>query len=362
VTHAGLVEGRPRWRPDLRTVIGLVVSGVLLWWVFRDADLATIGRQLADADPGMLVATGVIATTGGLIRAFRWRLLLEPVGARTTLRARWAALNIGFMVTNLFPARLGEVARPFALSRMTRASMSAALGTVVLERVLDAVAIVVLTLVTMLSPAFPAGATVFGRPVGFTLLVAGLVAGGLLAVVFAAAYRPAGIVRVVHGLASHLHAEWGHRAARGLEVLLSGLRLLRRPAPLAGALLWSLLLWLWMAAGFWTAFRAFGLNLGFTAAMFTECALSLFEALPAAPGFLGTMQAGVLASVHGIFGLGIDPTLSMAVGYYLAGFIPVTLLGLYYAWRTDLRLRSVGRLANRRGELETGSGTSPGPS
>lgn len=339
--------------------MGLSVSGVLLWWVFRDADLAAIGRQLAHADPWLLLATAVISTTGGLIRAFRWRLLLEPAGARTTLRARWAALNIGFMVTNLFPARLGEVARPFALSRMTPASMSAILGTVVLERVLDAVAIVVLTLVTMMSPAFPAGATVFGRSVGETVLVAGLVAGGLLVLVFAAAYHPTRITRLVHGLADRLHAEWGQRAAGALETLLSGLRLLRRPAALGAALLWSLLLWVWMAAGFWTAFRAFGLDLGFTAAMFTECALSLFEALPAGPGFLGTMQAGVLASVHGIFGVGVDPTLAMAVGYYLAGFIPVTLLGLYYAWQTDLRLRSLGGAARAGGEADPGSSAAP---
>ena len=123
--------------------------------------------------------------------------------------------------------------------------------------------------------------------------------------------------------------------------------------------MWSLLLWAWMAAGFWTAFRAFGLDLGFTAAMFTECALSLFEALPAGPGFLGTMQAGVLASVHGVFGVGIDPTLSMAVGYFLAGFVPVTLLGLYYAWKTDLRLRSVGRISRATVETDPGSVATP---
>jgi uncharacterized protein (TIRG00374 family) len=332
-------------RPHLKALIGIAVSGLLLWWVFRDADLATIAHQLAAADPVLLVATGAILTTGGLVRAVRWRLLLEAGGARTTLYARWASLNIGFMATNLFPARLGEIVRPLALSRMAPVSMATALGTVVLERALDTVVIIVLALVIVLSPAFPAGATVFGKPVGMTLTVSALVACGVLALIALAAFRPRGIVRVAHLWLGRLLGKSGEALARKIDALLSGLLLVRQPAALLKAMLWTVVLWLWMGSAFWTAFGAFGIHLGFPAAMFTECALSLFEALPAGPGFLGTMQAGVLASVHGIFGFGTDVTLSMAVGYYLAGFIPITLLGLYYAWTAGLHLRSMGTAA-----------------
>jgi uncharacterized protein (TIRG00374 family) len=257
------------------------------------------------------------------------------------------------MVTNLFPARLGEIARPLALSRMAPVSMSQALGTVVLERILDAVAIVMLTVATLLSPAFPTGAVVLGRPVGHIVLVASLVACAALGLAALAAVRPEGFTRVGGAWLRRLPGLWGEAAAHRLEAVFSGLLLMRRPGAILRALLWSLLLWAWMGAAFWTAFRAFDIHLGFTAAMFTECALSLFEALPAAPGFIGTMQAGVLASVHGVFGVATGPTLSMAVGYYVAGFIPVTLLGLYYASAIGLRLRTVGRTV--RATRETAS-------
>ncbi len=263
------------------------------------------------------------------------------------------------MVTNLFPARLGELVRPLALSRMAPVSMSAALGTVVLERILDAVAILLLAGLTMASPSFPAGATVFGKPVGDTVLVAALVAAAALGLVTLAAFSPDRVARIGHAWSRRLPGRWGEATLRRLEALLSGLRLMRRPAALLGALLWSLLLWVWMAAAFWTAFRAFGIHLGFTAAMFTECALSLFEALPAAPGFIGTMQAGVLASVHGVFGVDTEATLSMALGYYVAGFVPVTLLGLHYAWALGLRLRSLGATAETT--LDPTAGRAPDP-
>lgn len=330
---------------DLKAVTGIGVSVGLLWWVFHGVDLASVGRDLAAADPLLLLATGAIATAGGLIRAVRWRLLLEPAGAETTLHARWASLNIGFMATNLFPARLGEIVRPLALSRMAPVSMSKALGTVVLERVLDAVALLILAILTVLSPAFPAGATVFDRPIGQTLSGTAVTGGIVVVLVIIAVFFPERVMALAHRLAARRPGRAGEAIVRRIDHALSGFRLVRQPVALAKAMAWSFILWIWMGAAFWTAFRAFGIPLGFTAAMFTECALSLFEALPAGPGFIGTMQAGVLASVHGVFGVGTATTLSMAVGYYLAGFIPVTALGLYYAWTMGLRLRSMGSAA-----------------
>jgi len=134
---------------------------------------------------------------------------------------------------------------------------------------------------------------------------------------------------------------------------MSGLELLRRPVALLQGLLWSLALWIWMAASFWAGFRAFDIDLGVTAALFTQCAVSIFVAIPAGPGFIGTMQAGVAVSVQEVFGVAAEPTLSLSIGYHLAGFIPVTLLGLYYASRLGLRLGSVGSDAEEALEKTT---------
>jgi hypothetical protein len=326
---------------DWKAGLGLAVSALLLWWVFRGEDLGQIARGLASADLVMLIASGAIVTAGGLIRAFRWTLLLEPLGAATSLGARWAALNIGFMVTNVLGGRFGEVARPFALSRMAPVTMSGALGTVVLERVLDAVALLVLLLVTLLSPAFPRDATVMGRPLGYAVSGAIAVAALALALVSMMLVWPALVLRVVRALARVLPDHMAERVVAAVEAFLPGLDLARRPAALLKALLWSLLLWAWMAAAFWTAFRAFGLDLGVTAALFAQCSVSIFVALPAGPGFLGTMQAGVGVAVHEVFGVAMGPTLALSIGYQLAGFIPVTLLGLYYAYGLGIRLGSL---------------------
>ncbi len=332
--------------------VGLAVSALLLWLLFRGEDLGAIARQLATADPVWLLASGAFLTSGGLIRALRWKVLLEPLGTPTSLRDRWAALNIGFMITNLVPARLGEIVRPFALSRMTPVSMSGALGTIVVERLLDMLALVLLLLVTILSPAFPSGATVLGRSVAFVALMGISVAAVALAAVGALVLWPHLIERVVRGVARLLPGDKEDRVVGKFASFLSGLDAARRPAAMAQAFLWSVLLWVWMAASFWAAFRAFDIDLGATAALFTQCAVSLFVALPAGPGFIGTLQAGVSVSVQDVFGIAAEPTLSLAIGYHLAGFIPVTLLGLYYAWKVGLHLGSIEADAHTTLEME----------
>jgi uncharacterized protein (TIRG00374 family) len=326
---------------DWKAWVGIGVSAFLLWWVFRGEDLVTIGQQFASADPVMLIFAGALSMAGGLVRALRWRLLLEPLGVPIPLYARWKALIIGFTVTNLALGRLGEVARPYALSKMVPVSTSGALGTVVLERVLDIVALIILLFVTLLAPTFPSDATVVGRPIEYAVAGAvgvGSVALGIVALLALWPDRISGLARTI---SYRLPGRTGGRIADALEAFLTGLDLLRRPTPLLKALLWSLVLWLWMAASFWAAFSAFGIELGFTAALFTQCVVAVFISIPAGPGFIGTLQAGVLVALSGVFSVPENQALSMSVGYHLAGYIPVTMLGLYYTWTLRLRIRSV---------------------
>jgi len=329
-----------------KTGLALAVSGICLWWAFRGEDLGAIGRYVASADPFLLALAGGIATAGGLIRAARWKLLLAPTGIQTSLNSRWKALNIGFMVTNIVLGRFGELARPFALSRLTPVSMSAALGTVVLERVLDTVALLILLLVTLLSPSFPDGAIVLGLPMRFAVLsVVGLAVAGLSFIGFIL-FWPNAAIRFVRPLADRLPDHTGAKFIDGLKAFSTGLELVRQPGALLLALAWSIFLWVWMASSFWVGFRAFGIDAGFLAAIFTQCVVSVFVAIPAGPGFIGTLQIGVSVALHEVFGYASEPVLSLAVGYHVAGFIPVTLLGLFYAWTLGLHLGSIRSDAN----------------
>ncbi|MEM8930012.1 MAG: lysylphosphatidylglycerol synthase transmembrane domain-containing protein [Acidobacteriota bacterium] len=312
-------------------VLGVAVSALLIGWLLRGEDLGAIGRRLASADRSLLVATAAMITAGAAFRVFRWQVLLRPILPSAPFGACWKAILVGMAVTNLLPGRLGELARPWALGRLAPVEVSGALGTVVLARILDIVALLVVLMAALVSPAFPEIETVLGRPIGDAVAPTVAVAAVALIGVVALLLRPRWFDAIVRVTTAWLPSRVGLWIRGQLDAFVAGLRGVQEPRSLLLALAWSVGLWLWMAASFQVAFAAFGIELGFTAAMFTLCVVSLFVALPAAPGFIGTMHAGVAVSVHDVFGASAESALSLAVGYHLAGFVPITVLGLVYA-------------------------------
>lgn len=323
---------------DWRAVLGLAITVLLLWWLFRGEDPAQILGAIARADLGLLLAAIVVTTSGFLVRAFRWKVLLHPLRPDTGLRARFAAVNIGFMANNLLPARVGEFARAYALSRMEPVSVSGAFGSLVVERFLDAVTLIALLIAVLVSPGFPQGATILGQPV--TLALRGVVfvlAVGLAGMVVLLVW-PRRVVRLAERVLRRLPEPISRRLVDTLEAFLDGLGSLQDIRLLVLGLGWTLAFWMWNAFSFWLGFKAFGIHESFVAAVFVQCVVALFVAIPSSPGFFGVFHAGAVVGLSEVYGVGQALTLSFAVGYHLGGFIPVTVIGLYYAGRIGLSL------------------------
>ena len=127
-----------------------------------------------------------------------------------------------------------------------------------------------------------------------------------------------------------------------LESFLQALKVLRHPVLLTKAVVWSYVFWLWHGLSFWLGFKAFGIDLGFAAAVFTEAVVGFAVAIPAAPGFFGTFQAGADFALSGVYGVAEASALAFAFGYHLGGFFPITIIGLYYAWSIGFSMKDLG--------------------
>jgi glycosyltransferase 2 family protein len=126
-----------------------------------------------------------------------------------------------------------------------------------------------------------------------------------------------------------------------LEAFLTGVGILRSPALLSRAGFWSIVLWLVNAAGFYCAFRAFRIDLPFAAALFFQSCIALAVSAPSGPAFFGVYHAAAMAVLVGMWGVEQARAAAYAISYHLAGFIPVTVIGLYYAWRIGLSFGEV---------------------
>ncbi len=333
-------------RLDAKATIGIGVTAFLLWFILRDVPFVEVWANLRDAHWGLLLASVAVATAGFLIRALRWQVLLAPILPKSSLRNRFAAVNIGFMANNLIPARVGEFARAYALARVEPVRVSAVFGSLVVERVLDGLVLLGILLGAMASPGFPKIATFQEGPLASALdaILIGmfgltLVLGGLL--VF-----PRATVRIVERLARRLPAGFARPIVDALEAFLGSLAVLRSPRLFVLAVLWSVGFWLWHGLSFWLGMLAFDIDAGLVAAYFTEAVVGFAVAIPAAPGFFGTFHAGAGWALS-VFGVPDARALAFAFGYHLGGFIPVTVIGLYYAARIGLSLGDVGASGKR---------------
>ena len=129
-------------------------------------------------------------------------------------------------------------------------------------------------------------------------------------------------------------------AARDIELKL-GTTVARNRDPKAHTVHQTLFLWLFNACGFWVAFKAFGIELPFTAALLLQSVIALFVSVPSGPGFWGLYEGAARIVVVSAYGIPLDKATGFAIGFHLGGFIPVTVIGLYYAWRLGISLREV---------------------
>lgn len=329
---------------NAKAVLGIAVSLLLLWWALRDVSFAEVAHEIRSADPVLFLLSVAVATSGLAIRALRWEVLLRPSAPGVPFRPRYAATSVGFAANNLLPARVGEFARAFTLGRLGGVPITAALASIVLERVLDGLVIVGLLFASMAVSSFPAGAEIAGVDPRAAARVLAVATGGFGTLLFLLALAPERSVAVVDAVARRvLPPSLCRPLVDSLHSFLGGLGVLRDPKLLVLSLLWATGQWIFLALSFLLAFRAFGIDgVPFAGAVFLQSLISLAVSVPSSPGFFGPWEAGAKLGLA-LWGVPDGQAISFAIGFHIGGFIPVTLIGLWYVWRLNLSWKEVER-------------------
>jgi len=333
---------------DWKAAFGVIISIALIWWVLRGVDLSDVMLYVRQAHLGYLFLSVFVGTAGYFVRALRWKVFLDPIRPNTGLHNRFRAVSIGFAFNNVFPLRLGEIARPVVFSRMERLPLSSTVGTIVIERVFDTIALTTLLILPVLLPSFPRELLSENQSLLllFKAAFTGVVA--IFVVLLALLFFPGPTVRAAEAIGRRLLPDpWGTKIVEALEAFLQALMSLRSPRLIVVGLLWSYFFWIWHGLSFWFAFLAFGVEAPIEAAFFVEAVIGFVVAIPAAPGFFGTFQAGALLALVTTYGLAEAPVIAFAFGYHITTFIPITVIGLVYASRLGLSVKElVGNAAD----------------
>ncbi|SHI44339.1 hypothetical protein SAMN02745146_0892 [Hymenobacter daecheongensis DSM 21074] len=133
----------------LKYALLLSVSGLLMWYAVQGQDLSSIGRHVREADYTWLILTMVLSVLGYFSRAYRWKMQLDAARQKTAYWDVYHAMMVGYLANLVLP-RMGEVIRCSVLQRTSKVPVQISLGTVVTERVIDVLVLVLLLGATLL--------------------------------------------------------------------------------------------------------------------------------------------------------------------------------------------------------------------
>jgi uncharacterized protein (TIRG00374 family) len=329
-----------------QVLIGLIVSLACLVWVLRELDFVLLWEMTKNVNPLYIIIVNLLVAVSLWARALRWRIMLEPV-KRTSLGNLFWAIIIGFGANNMLPARLGEFVRAYALGRLEKISASSTLATIVLERILDGMVllIVLFSALLFIDPEAKAGVFTVGylRAAGYGLLAIYL---GVL-IVAAALWRwPQATINLAARLAKKISARLEDFALSTLTSFHQGLALLGRTRGMFSILFLSLMIWLISIGAFWVFLPAAGLPLSLILAAMAMAGGSLGTAVPAGPGFIGTFQLAVTWALV-MAGAQEQNALAYSLLIWAATYFPLTGTALIVMWKKGMGLASLQKQSSQ---------------
>lgn len=285
---------------SVKLVGSLLLAGLLGWWAFRDTNWHEQWESLKSAQYVWLIPYVGILLSIHLCRTIRWGFLLSRM-ERVSFRKLNEASGIGFMMLLILPFRLGEFARPFLINQRSSIRRSAAMTSVVLERIVDGMSIALLLRVLLFFISDQTEQVRFARW-GANVMF-GVFGGGLAFLLFAL-WHQARAVKLVRSIVGVLSPRLADSAAHVVDTFVGALRQVPRGPQLAGFLFFTAVYWALNGWGMYMLSFAFRcppdagagcvpLELTFFQTYVVLAVLVVGLMIPAAPGMIGTFQAGV---------------------------------------------------------------------
>lgn len=304
---------------------GLLISALFLYLALRQVDFKKTAHILLSSNLYYLMLAVLICIIQFFIRAWRWRILLNPV-KETGFSNRLLSNLIGFAGNCIFPARLGELIRADSLGQVEKISKSSVFATIVMERLFDGFSLLLVMVLGLIYTAFPDNLLHISKSLQTSAIVLFIAYILLIIFIIGFKYRTDQFVRIIDRVLFFISWKLRKKLSEIIMNFSEGF------SPIKGASSWVMLIFwsvlLWSLALFQVQFieSSIGIELPFIATFIILSMASIGVAIPSAPGFIGTFHLSVQYGFM-FYAVSSEEALSAAILLHASFFFPTILLG-----------------------------------
>ena len=131
-------------------LIFIALALVLLYFAFKGINLKLLLNDLKSAKYSWVIISLLFSTSGHISRAIRWKILIESLGYKPSIQNSFYGVMTGYLANFALP-RLGEITRCATLGKSEKVPIDALIGTVIAERVIDVITLLILLLVVFVA-------------------------------------------------------------------------------------------------------------------------------------------------------------------------------------------------------------------
>ena len=307
-----------------KVITGVFISLAGIYWAFKDFNFIDFKRSIQQIDSVYFLFATIFLWGSVWLRGLRWKWLFKE-SSSPSVSSLYRAELIGYFGNNVLPLRLGELLRTYIVGKENNFSKSFVFGTVVLERLMDMLALTFFGIILL-----------FLYPFEEEWISDYLLKGGVAILI---------IILTLTILSRFKPNNTDNKFLSILNQILDGLLSIRKqkviPVVISSLLIWSIYL-----LDVYLIQKAFQFNLSWAQTLAVLVISSLVLSIPSAPGMIGTFHAAVKYTMVDLFAFTPNEGNSFAILLHAYGYILFTLLGAYYFLKSQFHEYAIKNVLN----------------
>lgn len=320
-------------KSSFKIIIGIVISILFLLLAFRKINLSEMKHAFADANYLFFLPTIIIIILSHWLRSIRWQYFLKPI-KKISIKNLFSALLIGYLGNTVLPAHLGELFRGYVIGRKENISTSSIIATIVIERIIDVISLLLIMVFTLIFYPFPG----WVQKSGYIMLILTF---GLILFLFLLKIYTSKMMLFLNKFLKLLPHKSSQKIEETIIAFLNGIKGLKQKKDYLVIALLSILIWACYGFAYYISFYMFNLFQVYNVTALTSMVLLVITTIsiviPSSPGYIGTYHFLCQFSLE-LFAVSSSVALSYAIIIHAITFLPIALLGLICAWKEGFNL------------------------